>query len=298
MKPLHKNSPDYGKAPSIRKNYIYNLLYQIMTLLTPFLTTPYIARVLGPEGTGVQSYTNSVVQYFAILAALGTLSYGQREIARHRDSALERSRIFWEIELVCAAATGLCLVVWLFVVALSREYGAYYAVLTMTLAAVAFDISWFFGGLEQYGLIVARNTLIKLAGIALLFLFIRTEKDLLLYMALMAGTTLLGNISMWGHLRRFLVKVDPHSLRGWGHLREMLIYFIPTIATSVYTILDKTMLGWFGGSDKTQNGYYEYATGFVNMAKLLILSFNAVMSARMSYLFAAGREEEVRRRAR
>lgn len=52
-----------AKAPSVRKNYIYNLIYQVMTLITPFITTPYISRVLGADGTGVQSYTNSVVQY-------------------------------------------------------------------------------------------------------------------------------------------------------------------------------------------------------------------------------------------
>ena len=76
------------------------------------------------------------------------------------------------------------------------------------------------------------------------------------------------------------------------------MYFIPTIATSVYTILDKTMLGWFTDGDKSQNGYYEYATGFVNMSKILIMSFNAVMSARMSYLFGAGKLDEVRERLR
>lgn len=77
-----------------------------MTLITPFITTPYISRVLGADGTGVQSYTNSVVQYFAILAALGTASYGQREIARHRDEIKIRSRLFWEIEVLCMATTG------------------------------------------------------------------------------------------------------------------------------------------------------------------------------------------------
>ena len=82
-----------AKAPSVRKNYIYNLIYQVMTLITPFITTPYISRVLGADGTGVQSYTNSVVQYFAILAALGTASYGQREIARHRDDIKMRNRL-------------------------------------------------------------------------------------------------------------------------------------------------------------------------------------------------------------
>lgn len=279
--------------PSIRRNYTYNLIYQVMTLITPFVTTPYISRVLGPDGTGVQSYTNSVVQYFAILAALGTASYGQREIAMHRGDERERSRIFWEIQLLCMCTTAICLVVWLFVIGFSRVYTPYYAVLSMTLIAVAFDISWFFGGLEQYALIVMRNMAIKVVGILLLFLFVRTKDDLLLYVTMTAATGLLGNISMWGYLKQFLVKVDRRSLRVGRHFKETIVYFIPTIATSVYTILDKTMLGWFTGYDKSENGYYEYATGFVNMAKILIMSFNAVMSARMSFLFGEGRMEEI-----
>ena len=287
-----------AKAPSVRKNYIYNLIYQVMTLITPFITTPYISRVLGADGTGVQSYTNSVVQYFAILAALGTASYGQREIARHRDDIKMRNRLFWEIEALCMATTAACLMIWLFVIGFAREYRPYYIVLTMTLTAVAFDISWFFGGLEQYSLIVLRNTAVKLVGIAMLFLFIRKKEDLLLYVALTAATGLLGNISMWGYLKGQVERPVLKELCPLRHLKETLVYFIPTIATSVYTILDKTMLGWFSGENKSQNGYYEYATGFVNMAKILIMSFNAVMSARMSYLFGNGRIEEVHERIR
>ena len=115
-------------------------------------------------------------------------------------------------------------------------------------------------------------------------------------MGLIAATGFLGNLSMWGYLRHFLVRVDWRALKIRRHFKETLVYFVPTIATSVYTILDKTMLGWFTGGDKTQNGYYEYATGFVNMAKILILSYNAVVSARMSYLFGEGRLEEIHRR--
>lgn len=282
--------------PSIRQNYTYNLMYQILTLLTPFVTTPYIARVLGSEGVGIQSYTASVVQYFSVLAALGTASYGQREIARCRDSREERSRVFWEIEILCACTTAVCLAVWMLVIAFSSDYAPYYGALTMTLLAVAFDVSWFFGGMEQYRLIVIRNTAIKLTGIVLMFLLVRDSGDLLLYIAMLAATGLLGNISMWGYLKDFVSPVPLSSLKIKRHLRETVVYFVPTIATSVYTILDKTMIGWFSGSDKSQNGYYEYATGFVNMAKILIISFNAVMSARMSYLFARERREEIRER--
>ncbi len=285
-------------SPSIRKNYIYNLIYQVMTLLTPFITTPYISRVLGPEGTGVQSYTASVAQYFAIAAALGTATYGQREAARNRDDRAALSRTFWEIECLCLMTTAVCLAVWAALIGFSDRYAPYYAVLTMTLLAVPTDISWLFGGLERYGLIAARNIAVKLAGILCMFLFVKSRQDLLLYVALLAATGLLGNLSMWAGVKRFIDPVDLRSLRIRRHLKETMVYFVPTIATSVYTILDKTMIGWFSGGDKTQNGYYEYATGFVNMGKILIISFNSVMSARMSYLFAAGRTEEIRERIR
>ena len=46
---------------SITKNYIYNLIYQILIIIMPIITTPYLARTLGPTGTGTYSYTISIV---------------------------------------------------------------------------------------------------------------------------------------------------------------------------------------------------------------------------------------------
>ena len=79
---------------SISKNYIYNLSYQLLTLVTPFITTPYISRVLGPDGVGTYSYTTSIVAYFILLASLGIANYAQRQIAYHQDEVQAQSRIF------------------------------------------------------------------------------------------------------------------------------------------------------------------------------------------------------------
>ena len=71
---------------SIRKNYLYNLVYQILQMVMPLITAPYIARVLGSEGMGIYSYTHSVAYYFLIAGMLGVNTYGNRSIARVRDS--------------------------------------------------------------------------------------------------------------------------------------------------------------------------------------------------------------------
>ena len=60
------------KEVSIKKNFIYSMGYQILILITPFITTPYVSRVLGADGIGIYSYTSSIMSYFTLVAALGT----------------------------------------------------------------------------------------------------------------------------------------------------------------------------------------------------------------------------------
>ena len=249
---------------SIKKNYLYNTFYQILTLITPLITAPYVSRIFGPSGIGIQSYTNSIVMYFTLFAALGTVTYGQREIAMHRDNKKETSKLFWEIECLSIMTTCICLLIWFTFVFLYKEYRPYFLVQTMTIVAVMFDISWFFGGFEQFKFIVIRNTIVKILGIGCLFIFIKEKSDLLLYIGLLAATGLLGNISMWTYLPRFLVKIDFKKLKVMRHFKETLVYFIPTIASSIYTVLDKTMIGAIT-NNSSENGYYEQATKIVKM---------------------------------
>ena len=78
--------------PSVKKNYVYRLFYEILAVITPFITAPYVSRVLGADGIGIYSYTSSIMTYFTLFAALGTATYGAREIAQHRDNKIETSK--------------------------------------------------------------------------------------------------------------------------------------------------------------------------------------------------------------
>lgn len=279
---------------SIKKNYIYNTIYQVLSLITPLITAPYISRVLGSNGVGIYSYTNSIVTYFTLFAALGTASYGQREIAMHRDDPETSSKLFWEIEILSLTTTAVSLIVWIAWIFISTQYTAIYSVLTLSVLAVAFDISWYFGGFEKYKYIVIRNTLVKITGIILLFLFVKKETDIFLYVGIMAATGLIGNISMWTYLPKLLAKVEFKTLHPFKiHLKQTFAYFIPTVATSVYTVLDKTMIGAITKSEEL-NGYYEQATKIIRMIESLLFSLNTVMVSRQSYLFAEGRTEEIK----
>lgn len=278
---------------SLKKNFLYSTFYQILTMILPLITAPYVSRVLGANGIGTYSYTSSLQTYFAMFAALGVLSYGQREISRNRNDEEERSRLFWEIEAMVVITTTITIVAWFVFSFVYAKYTTIFLVLAINLVAVIFDISWFFSGLEEFQYIVLKNTVVKLITVALLFILIKDKNDLLLYIGLMAGGTLAGNMSMWTKLPKFVKKVPMKTINLKKHLKESFIYFVPTIATSAYTVLDKTMIGAIT-QNTYENGYYEQATKIINMAKALAFtSLNSVMGARTAYLFKENRTKEI-----
>lgn len=279
--------------PSIKKNFIYNTLYEILTILSPLITSPYVSRIFGADGIGIYSYTSALASYFVLFAALGIKTYGQREIAQHRDDKKMASKLFWELELMCISTTLLSLMVWILLIVFSKDYSIYYMVLTMSIAATAFDVSWFWRGYEEYSLIVIRNSVIKIIGIILLFTLVHEKEDLLLYIGLIAASGLIGNISMWVQLPKYLVKVNWKELRLKYHYRETMVYFVPTVATSIYTILDKAMIGWITNND-FENGYYEQATKIVNICKTVVISLNTVLSSRICYLYSMDAHNEIK----
>lgn len=285
-----------NNKPSVKINFIYRIFYELLIVLAPFVTTPYVSRVLGPEGVGTYSYVSSIMAYFTLFAALGTSSYGEREIAQHRDNKKESSKLFWEIELMTVLTTSICVVIWIVCVIFSKEYRYYFLALTPLLIGTMGDISWYFMGHEQVKYIVIRNCVCKILGILGLFVFVRQKSDLLIYILLNSVISMLGNLSMWTYLPKMLVKIDFRTLHLKRHFKETIIYFVPTIATSIYTVLDKTLIGLITQSSY-ENGYYEQATKIINIAKGVVFnSVNAVMGARIAYLFAQEKYEEIRTR--
>lgn len=133
----------------IIKNYLYNAGYQILLMIAPILTTPYVSRVLGPHNNGINTYTNGWVTFFYLLGQLGISIYGNREIAYQRENKYERSKVFWEIVILQFIASTTSLLIYLFIVFLfSTTFKLYFILQALWIVAYGIDISWYFMGLE------------------------------------------------------------------------------------------------------------------------------------------------------
>ncbi len=281
------------QGKNIIKNFIYNASYQLMMIILPIITTPYVARVLGAEKIGIYSYTEAIVAYFVLFGTLGFSLYGRREIAYKQTDSKDYSRLFWEIFIFRSAtmlvATGVFCYLFIF---RSGPYSLFYKILLIEILGNILDISWFFQGLEDFKKTVIRSVAVKLVAVICIFIFVKTPSHLSRYFLIYGISTLLGNLALWFYLPRFLTSVKVKIKDIFKHFLPTLALFLPQIATQVYTVLDKVMLGSMI-SDKSEVGYYEQSQRIIKIILTLVTSLGIVLMPRIANLFANGDKDKI-----
>lgn len=271
---------------SVTKNYMYNMIYQILILIIPIVTIPYVSRTLGATAIGRYSYTQSIVTYFILIGTVGIAMYGQREIAYVQDDTEKRSIMFWEIIILRAITVSAALIVFYFTYVTHGKNRVLYAIQIIDIVANIFDVSWFFQGVEDFKRLVVRNCMVKLICVAMIFILIRSPEDLPLYVFCYSISLLAGNLSLWFYLPKYVVGTAFHKIKVFKHLWPALVLFIPQIATQIYTVLDKTMLGKLASINAMdQVGYYEQSQKIVKLLLTVVTSLGTVMLPRMASIF-------------
>ena len=266
----------------MKKNFSLNFAYQLLSIGISLITTPYIARVLGAEKSGMYSYSYAIANYFLLFAMLGINNYGNRCIAFDRDDKQKRSKTFSELySLQVTISLAVILVYSLYIIFLAK-YKALAIIQIIYLLSATFDINWFYFGMEKFSLTVSRNAIIKILLTIGIFLFVKTKQDLYLYTVFMALSQLLSNLILHFFLKKYVdfkwAKLSELKL----HIKPLLVLFIPVLAISIYNIMDKIMLGYLGSA--TAVGYYDYSERIMQIPNAFITAVGTVMLPRMSHM--------------
>lgn len=275
----------------VLKNYAYNLSYQLLTIVLPFITTPYVTRVFSSNDLGTFGYFNSIVAYFIFLATLGVANYGTKEISAHRNNIPNN---FWGIYTLQLTAT--CISIFLYIglcFSLSFMQNPVAYILVLSLLSRGLDITWLFQGLEDFRKITVRNITVKLIGVISIFLFIKSQNDLYLYVFLLTIFEFLGQLSMWLPALEFIGKPQFDFNYAKKHLKPVILLFLPQIAISLYVTLNRTMLGALAST--TDVGIYDQSLKLVNILLTLVTSLGSVMLPRVSNLLSTGDKKSVNR---
>lgn len=270
----------------------YNTLYQFVNMLIVIIIAPYLSRVIGADGVGLYSYTKAITGYFILFAMQGLNQYGSRSIALVKNSREDLSKSFWEIYLVQFINSMLVVIVYsIYVLLYSGVYKIALMINIIYVFSALFDINWFYFGIGEFKLTATRNIFIKIVSVIMIFVFVKSEKDVILYIVISTVGMLTANIVLWLYLGRHIVWVPVSIKQCIKHVKPNLVLFIAVLAISVYRLMDKVMLGTM--SNVTQNGYYEVMSDIITIPLSIITAMGTVMQPKISELVKEGESEKI-----
>lgn len=268
----------------LKKNLLYNIIYQILNLCLPIFTVPYISRTLGVEKSGIYSYTYSIVNYFMIFGMLGISNYGNRKIAKCRDNKKELSKEFISLYALQMILTTISLIVYILYCIFIANYTIISCIEILFLISSLLDISWLYFGLEEFKKTVTRNILIKIISFIFIILLVKNTQGIYIYTIIMAGSTFISQLILWKNINKYIdfniYKLNKKDIIK--HIKGTIVLFIPVISYSVYKIMDKIMIGML--SDIQEVGYYEYAEKIINIPIGFITALGTVMLPKVANL--------------
>ena len=269
----------------IKKNLVYNVCYQLLVIILPFITAPYVSRVLGAYNIGIYSYTQALANYFYLFVMLGVINYGNRTIAAIRDDRNTLDKTFWEIYsfqlLVGLFVTALYFIYCIFYV---KENRLIYCMQFFYVASGIFDVNWLCFGLEKFKLTTIRSVIVRLGMVFAIFLFVKDQSDLSIYTGILSVGSLLAVLAVWPFVLSNVNFRRPSLTGIVKHIKPNLVLFLPVVAVSLYNIMDKLMLGSF--STEEEVGFYTYAERITQIPNTIILALNSVLMPRMANLYA------------
>lgn len=282
-----------NKRVSLKSNFIFNVAYQILVMILPLITAPYVSRVLGAHNVGVYSHTQALANYFYLFAMLGVNNYGNRTIAQVRDDKASRSRTFCEIYAfqlgVSVIVFGVYIAYCLF---LASENKDVLLLQSFYVLSGAIDVNWFCFGMEKFKLTTVRSAMVRIMIAISVFAFVHTRDDLWVYVLILSIQYVVSAIAIWPFVLKNIQIIKPTWNGIKRHIKPNLVLFWPVIAVSLYNIMDKLMLGYF--STEEEVAFYTYAERIIQIPLALILALDNVMMPRMSNLYARGEHDNAK----
>lgn len=281
---------------SLKKNAILNSIRNILRLIFPLITIPYVSRMLGVENVGKYSFAFSIISYFIILSKLGIETFAVREGSKYRDNKAKfndfASEIF-TINILSTLISYILLIICLFFLPQLSEYKLLIEILSLEILLTTLGCEWVYIINEDYTYITIRSIIFQTISLIMLLTFIKNQNDLIIYTMIMVISSTGSNVLNLLNIRKYCKLKLKITSNVKKYMIPILILFANTVTTTIYSDSDITVLGIL--SDNYHVGIYSIATKIYTTIKTILSSIIVVSIPRLSYLFGQNNLEEFKK---
>ena len=278
----------------IVKNVIFNMLSKLVNMIFPLVSSIYVSHVIFAEGVGKVGYAQNISQYFILLAPLGIVNYGTRELAKVRYYKNQINILFSELFFINLFSTIFFASFYygmIFLCPYFSDERSLFIVTGIPIIFNVFNVEWFYQGMEEYVYISVRNIIVKMISFVCIIIFVRSTQDCVAF-ALIYSVGIVGNYLLnIKNIVKYKIKLIIKGIHPLKHIRLIIVFLSSSIAIELYTLLDTTMLGYF--CDDTIVGYYTNAVKLDKVTVGLIASIGTVLLPRLSLYVKNGEIKKI-----
>ncbi len=258
---------------SLKLNAFLNGLRSLLSVIFPLITFPYVSRVLSINGIGKYNFSNSIISYFMLIAALGISNYAVREGAKYRNNKRKINQFVNEVFTInaCSAIVSyVCLFICLITFSKLHSYLICILIYSIQIGFSVISVDWLFTIYEDFVYITIRSILFQIISILLLFVFVRHSNDYLNYAAITVFSAVGSNVlNFYRAEKEHRIHLVFHF--NWKkHMTPILILFAANVANLIYVNSDVTLLGLLKSN---------YVVGIYSVSSRIYTIIKSVLSA-------------------
>lgn len=281
------------KNKSIFKNTLYKLSLDMLRIIIPIISIPYVYRILNPEIMGNIEFSQSISNYFFIFAGFGVYTYGLREVSRVRNDQRKRDKLFTELFIISTLSSTL--VAFIYLIYILSKFNSDTVLRNMLLInsiqiiSYIFYIEWINEAFENYKFISLKTIAIKLINLLCIFLFIKISTDYYKYLLLLNIFIFINNFISFIYIKK-QITFNFKNLELKKYLIPLGAMLLISNVNILYTQLDKIALGFYS-TNIQEVAYYGVAQKVMSVLMVVVMSIISVTMPRLSFFLGQGQKE-------
>lgn len=261
------------KSKLIIKNTSMLLLLNIAKLIFPFVTLPYLTRVLSTECYGIVAYVKAVMSYMQVIIDFGFMLSATKRIVEVKNNKEDIGKIVGTnivAKVLLAIVAGIILLILIFTIPILNKNVLYTLLSYVAVVLTIFLFDFLFKGIEQMQIITIRFVLMKSISTLCTFLFVKDDADILLIPLLEVMGTLVAVVWVSIEVKKLGIKIRFSRLEdSILSIKESAVYFMSNVATTSFNVFNTIILGIV--LPATEIAYWSVCMQIVNAIQALYI---------------------------
>jgi len=231
----------------IVNNTIMLMIFNIAKIIFPFITLPYLTRVLSTEAYGTVAYVKTVMTYMQIVVDFGFVLSATKDIVKSRENKESLAYIVGDtlIARVILGAIGFLIVAILsLALPILRENILYTVLSYVVIFESVFLMDFLFRGLEKMHIITIRFILMKVISTLLTFILIKNDSNILLIPILDILSSTIAIILVFFEMKKMNIRLKFSGMTNvFNSIKNSFVYFLSNVASTSFNALSTIIIG-------------------------------------------------------